>query len=495
MVKKKIIGLIVLVVSGVMFGAAMLTGYGVGKPGGDDTLLGAKKPPVTLNADASAFSQAFTEVAEKVTPSIVNITVVAESENDPHQNFFFFPYKDFQIPKEQLGSGSGIIISEDGYILTNNHVVENAKSVSVLLSDKRKYDAKIIGKDKLTDLAVIKIPATSLPAAYLGDSQKLKVGQWVMAIGNPLSLTSTVTAGIISALNRGQLNLIKDTYGVENFIQTDAAINPGNSGGALVDLSGAVIGINTAIASGTGNYVGYGFAIPMNLAKSVAIDLIKHGKVSRGYIGVQIREVDGTLAKSLGLDRPRGVIVEKIVEGGAASKADVKRGDVILKVDDVEISQPNQLQSYVAGKSANAEVTLRLFRDGQEIDREVLLKPREETASETAAVDTEQDDVKDDSKSSVTFEKMGLTIKNLTDKEKEAFKVSDGVLITKVTTYGKAQQQGLSEGLVITRADKKKIDSVSQLEKIILSKKGQAVLMEVTDAKGNSRFAGVEVPE
>ncbi len=492
--KRKIAGLLVLVFSGVMLGAALLTGYALVKPGSNDVTLGAKRPPVTLNADASAFSQAFIEVAEKVTPSIVQITVVAESENNPHQNFFF-PFKDFDIPKEQLGSGSGIIISEDGYILTNNHVVENAKSVNVLLSDKRKFDAKIIGRDKLTDLAVIKIGATALPAAYLGNSDNLKVGQWVMAIGNPLSLTSTVTAGIISALNRGQLNLIKDSYGVENFIQTDAVINPGNSGGALVDLSGAVIGINTAIASGTGTYVGYGFAIPVNLVKSVAKDLIEHGKVSRGYIGVQIREVDGALAKSIGLNKVKGVIIEKIVEGGAASKADVKRGDVILKVDNVEVSQPNQLQSYVAGKSAGTDVTLLIFRDGQEIERKVNLKAKDETVVADAGTDSDDSEVKDDSKSSITFEKLGLTIKNLTEKDKANLNVSNGVLIAKTALYGRAQQEGLSDGLVITAADKKKIDSVTQLEKIIQGKKGAAVLLEVTDSKGNARYVGLEIPE
>ena len=493
MYKKKLIGLFVLLFSGLIFSAAMMTGYSFSRPGGDIE-LGAKRPPVELNADATAFSQAFIEVAERVTPSIVQITVVAEAENDPHQEFFF-PFKDFQVPKEQMGSGSGIIVTEDGYILTNNHVVENAKSVSVLLSDKRKFDAKVIGRDKLTDLAVVKISASNLPLAYLGNSEKLKVGQWVMAIGNPLALSSTVTAGIVSALNRGQLNLIQDSYGVENFIQTDAAINPGNSGGALVDLSGAVIGINTAIASRWGSYVGYGFAIPINLAKSVAKDLINNGKVSRGYIGVQIREVDGALAKSIGLDKPKGVIVEKIVEGGAAASADIKRGDVILKVDNIEVSQPNQLQSYVASKSAGSVVTLQIFRDGSQIESKVTLKPRDETSASLAEKSDSDNTDADDSKTSASFEKLGMTVKTITDKERERLSLPEGLLISKITAYGKAQLAGLSEGIVITKADKKKIESVSQLEKIINSKKGNAVLLEVTDSKGNSRFVGIEIPE
>ncbi|MCW8816347.1 MAG: trypsin-like peptidase domain-containing protein, partial [Ignavibacteriaceae bacterium] len=301
---KGIIGAISLLFIGVLFGAILVSGFGIVRPSLADINLGATEPPVKLDADASSFSQAFIEVAAKVTPAIVQITVVSERDN-PHQDWFFFPFKD--LPKEQKGSGSGIIISQDGYILTNNHVVEKATKVSVGLSDKREFDAKVVGTDPLTDLAVIKIDAKNLPVAYLGNSDDLKVGQWVMAIGNPLSLTSTVTAGIVSAINRGQLGLIRDSYGVENFIQTDAAINPGNSGGALVDLSGAVIGVNSAIASsGGGTYIGYGFAIPINLAKSVSQDLIAHGKVSRGYIGINIGEVDDAIAKSIGLDKPRG---------------------------------------------------------------------------------------------------------------------------------------------------------------------------------------------
>ena len=234
-----------------MFGALLVSGFGLVRPGFADIELGANKPPVNLDADATSFSKAFIEVAEKVTPAIVQITVVSEREN-PHSDMFFFPFRD--MPQEQRGSGSGIIISEDGYIITNNHVVENANRVSVGLYDKRTFTATVVGTDPLTDLAVIKIDTDKLIPAFLGDSDNLKVGQWVMAIGNPLALTSTVTAGIVSAVGRGSLGLIRDNYGVESFIQTDAVINPGNSGGALVDLSGAVIGVNSAIATrGTRN--------------------------------------------------------------------------------------------------------------------------------------------------------------------------------------------------------------------------------------------------
>lgn len=492
---KSIIGAVALVAIGVMFGALLVSGFGLVRPGWADINLGATNPPVNLDADATSFSKAFIEVAEKVTPAIVQINVVAERD-DPHQDFFFFPF-DNQVPKEQQGSGSGIIISDDGYILTNNHVVEKATKVTVGLYDKRTFSAKVVGTDPLTDLAVIKIDADKLTSAYLGDSDNLKVGQWVMAIGNPLSLSSTVTAGIVSAIGRGQLGLIRDSYGVENFIQTDAVINPGNSGGAMVDLSGAVVGINSAIATqGTGTYIGYGFAIPINLAKTVAKELIANGKVNRGYIGVNIGEVDDALAKSVGLDKPRGIIIQGIVEGGAASETDLKSGDIILSADGREVNKPNELQSYVASKTAGSTVTLKIFRDGKEIERKVTLRARDEDSKNKTVKMKDDSGTKSDSKSnSITFESIGLTVKNLSEKDKDNLKVDNGVLITKVDNFSKAADQRLASGLVIVEADKKKITDVNSFEKILDNKKGKAVLLKVQDKEGNSRFVGIEIPE
>ena len=493
---KGVLGAVALLVIGIIFGAILVSGFGVVRPSLADINLGASNPPVNLDADATSFSKAFIEVAEKVTPTIVQVSVVSEREN-PHSDFWFFPFKD--LPKEQRGSGSGIIISDDGYIITNNHVVEKSTKVTVGMSDKRSFDAKVIGTDPLTDLAVIKIDAKNLPVAYLGNSDDLKVGQWVMAIGNPLSLASTVTAGIVSAIGRGQLGLIKDSYGVENFIQTDAAINPGNSGGALVDLSGAVIGVNSAIAAGnTGTYIGYGFAIPINLAKSVAKDLIAHGKVSRGYIGVNIGEVDDAMAKSLGLDKPRGIIVQGIVEGGAASKSDIKEGDVILKVDGREVNQPNQLQGYIASKTAGTIVKLTLFRDGKEIQRDVTLKAREEDAKDELAANknSDEDDASSESKSSTAqFDDIGLSVANLSSKEKSDYKVEHGVMITNVKPFSKAEDKQLAKGFIILEADKKKVDSVSDLRSIIKSKKGSAVLLRLQDSRGNNFYRGIEIPD
>lgn len=491
---KGIIGAITLLFIGVLFGAVLVSGFGLVRPSLADVNLGADKPPVNLDADASSFSQSFIEVAETVTPTIVQISVVSERQN-PHNDWFFFPFKD--MPQEQRGSGSGIIISEDGYIITNNHVVENANKVSVGLYDKRRFDATVIGTDPLTDLAVVKIDAENLPVAYLGDSDNLKVGQWVMAIGNPLSLSSTVTAGIVSAIGRGQLGLIRDSYGVENFIQTDAAINPGNSGGALVDLSGSVIGVNSAIAAGgSGTYIGYGFAIPINLAKAVAKDLIAHGKVSRGYIGVNIGEVDNAIAKSLGMDKPRGIIIQGIVGGGAASESDLSAGDVILKIDGREVNRPNELQSYVAAKTAGTTVTLTLFRDGEEITREITLKKRDTEASlEPASDKTNEESSEESSSSTASFDDIGLTVKNLTEKERTDFDVENGVIITDVKAFSRAEDQRLFVGLVIVEADKTPVNNVDDLSELIEVKKGSALLIKVIDNQGNTRFVGLEIPE
>ena len=493
MKSKSLFGALALVVIGIIFGAVLVSGFGLVRPSFADIDLGAPTPPVKLNADASSFSKAFIQVAKKVTPQIVQITVVSKTEGNPHQNFFF-PF--FQgIPKEEEGSGSGIIISPDGYIVTNNHVVKNATSVKVGLYDKRTFDAKVVGTDPLTDLAVIKIDAKNLPAAYLGDSDSLKVGQWVMAIGNPLSLTSTVTAGIVSALGRGHLGLIKSSYGVEDYIQTDAAINPGNSGGALVDLSGAVIGVNSAIAASSGGtYIGYGFAIPINMVKSVAKELIAHGKVNRGYIGVQIGDVDDAMAKSIGLNKPEGVIIQGLVKGGAASKADIKAGDVILKVDGKSVNAPNELQSMIASMSAGTVVHLTLFRDGKEITRSVKLKAREEDKTTTPKVEEDSTVENNSQPSSIKMDDIGITVQNLSDKNKSDYDIKNGILITKVTPFSNAADQGLFHGLVITEVDRKEVKDVAQFKKLVESKKGNAILLKVQDNKGNSRFVGLEIP-
>jgi len=492
MKSKGLWGALALIIIGIIFGAILVSGFGLVRPSLADVTVGSPEPPVKLNADANSFSKAFIEVAKTVTPEIVQITVVSKTDN-PHGNFFFFPFQN--LPKEEEGSGSGIIISPDGYIVTNYHVVKNATSVRVGLYDKRVFTAKVVGTDPNTDLAVIKIDAHNLPAAYLGNSDSLKVGQWVMAIGNPLSLTSTVTAGIVSAMGR-QLHLINSKYGIEDYIQTDAPINPGNSGGALVDLSGAVIGVNSAIATaGTDSFIGYGFAVPINIVKTVAKELIAYGKVDRGYIGIEIGNVDDAMAQSLGMDKPQGVIIQGIVPGGAASKEDIKAGDIILKVDGKPVNQPNELQSIVATKTAGTTVDLTIYRDGKQIERKVTLKARKDENSTEPVVNNNKSGNNESESSTAKLSDIGMTVRNLSSEEKTKYNVNNGIMITDVTAYGPAQNQNLGRGLVITEADKKEIKDVDQFKKIVKEKEGSAVLLKVKDDKGNSMFIGLQIPK
>lgn len=316
----------------------------------------------------------FVDVVKKVKPSIVTVytTKNVKIPNSPWHRFF----REFGMEDEsgennnreykQQGLGSGIIISEDGYILTNHHVIQDVDELRVILTDNREFEAKVIGTDPLTEIALIQIEANNLKPAVLGNSDNLEIGEWVLAIGSPLELNFTVTAGIISALSR-DIDIIRDSegYSIESFIQTDAAINPGNSGGALVNTRGEVIGVNTAIASSTGSYIGYGFAVPINLSKKVVDDFINFGEIRRGYIGVGIQPMTKVRAKGVGLDQPKGVFIDRILENKAADKAGIKAGDVILKVNDTEVNKPNQLQAKISSYNPGDKVTLLIWRYGK----------------------------------------------------------------------------------------------------------------------------------
>jgi serine protease Do len=505
MKRKSILAALSLVFAGVVFGGVLVSGFGWVRPNFADVHIGSDNPPVSkVSPEAMAFNDAFINVADKVTPSIVQIEVISKVKNQYQDFFDQFPF--FRnSPKgddynEMKGGGSGVIISEDGYILTNNHVVKDAKQVTVYMHNKKKYNATVIGTDPTTDLAVIKIEASGLPAAYLGDSDKIKVGQWVMAIGNPLSLSSTVTAGIISAVGRN-LNMLNDgtnNRGIENYIQTDAAINPGNSGGALVDLNGAVVGINSAIATNgmTQSYIGYGFAIPVNLAKAVAKDLIAHGKITRGYIGVNITAVDQQTAKAIGLKEAKGVFVQSVVEGGGAEKAGLQEGDVIIKIDSKEVDEPNELQTYIATKRAGDQVKVILMRDRKEIEKYVTLK---ENASNGESLDNlipkkSKELAGNDDSESAEFKNIGITVENLSNDELKSLNVKNGVIIKQVEKYSVAEDQLLSTGMVILQVDREKINSVSDLKKIFEKKKGDAVLIKVAYNKGNTRIIGLDIP-
>jgi serine protease Do len=507
MSRKSILAALFLICVGIVFGVVLVSSFKGGvEPGfaGDPQVkLGGPTPIKHPNADAKAFSKAFIEVSKAVSPATVTITVTTKakgkSDGDLNEFFHFFgPDSKFPQPEPQQGAGSGVIISPDGYILTNNHVVEGADEnrVEVYMNDRHELKAKIIGTDPSTDLAVVKVDAKDLPAAAFGNSDELEIGEWVLAIGNPLQLQGTVTAGIVSALGRS-IRIISDDYGIENFIQTDAAINPGNSGGPLVNLNGEVIGINTAIATTNGRYQGYGFAIPINLARYVAEDIIKNGKVRRGYIGVTIGVVDDKEAKALGMEKAEGVLVQTLVDDGAAGAAGVREGDVILSVDAKAVNAPNELQTYIARKHPGDDVTLKIFREGKLMEKRVTLRSRKEeklaakdteTGSEEAAPDVES------ASKGMDFDKLGLTVRSINGSEKKDLHVDRGVLVTHVETFGEAYDRGLHEGDVILEADKKEVVSPKDLRAIFdKHKQGDAVLLRVKNSRGQMAFVAVQI--
>lgn len=329
--------------------------------------------PLELNG-SPVFS--IRDVAREVVPTVVYIETSVSARNavpnDDNHNFDDDFWERFSPRGRSNAVGSGVIISDDGFILTNNHVIAGGRSVRVTLHDKRQFDARIVGRDPSTDLAVLKIEGDDLPSIVLGDSDYLEVGDWVMAVGNPLRLRSTITAGIVSALGR-DVQIIRDQMRIENFIQTDAAINKGNSGGALVNTNGELIGINTAIATESGMNQGYGFAIPINMAFKIGRDLMEFGTVKRAYLGIQIVEVGQRRANELGLEAIRGVEVAGLVSGGAAESQGLQAGDVIFSINDREVNEPNQLQAQVALFRPDDFIDVSLWRAGEMITKQVQL--------------------------------------------------------------------------------------------------------------------------
>ncbi len=530
--KRPIIAATFLVVLGLVFGATLVTGFGGWKGmsiafGASEPTLGGPLPELPNDQALASINGSFVAISKAVQPTIVQINVKTEApktakndqnDNNPFKHFFNFGNGDddngnspfqFQFPQPQQGPeegiGSGVIITSDGYILTNNHVVKDAAKkggITVQMTDKRVFDAHVVGTDPTTDIAVIKVDAQNLPVAALGNSDDLAVGQIVLAVGNPLGLSSTVTEGIVSSLGR-PLDLPeadeKDAgahYNIANFIQTDAAINPGNSGGGLFNIKGEVIGINAAIESTTGMFAGYGFAIPINMAKGVAMDLIKTGKVNRGYIGVQIANVDQTMAEALGLDRPRGVRVDQIVKGGAGEAAGLKQNDVILSVDGHETNASNQLQGMIGMHHAGDRVTLHIWRDGKEMDKTVTLRPREETADNESDENTnDQDQAQEESaKSTATLDNIGMSVRTVTADDKDKYHVSNGVVITNVTPASEAYDKGLGRDAVITEAAHQKVTDAGKFEKIIKENEGKAVGLNIVDKNGDSHFYAIKVP-
>ncbi len=438
-----------------------------------------KAIPVSYKAESGLMVTNFTEAAEKTVASVVYVktTYPVQSRN----NYFFDPFNNFfygnpQTAPAPQSSGSGVIISDDGYIVTNNHVVNEAAKVEVTLDDKRTFTAKIIGTDPSSDLALLKIDEANLPFIPYGNSDDVKVGEWVLAVGNPFNLTSTVTAGIVSAKGRNIHILDNQNFPLESFIQTDAAVNPGNSGGALVNTNGDLVGINSAIASNTGAYSGYSFAIPVNIVKKVMDDLLEYGNVQRGFIGVSIRDIDQQLANDKNLKSLKGVYVQALTEGGAAETAGIKSGDVITKVGGVLVSSSTELQEQVSRFRPGDKIAVTLLRNSDEKDVNVVLRNNQGT---TRLVKNDE-----------TVNVLGAEFTEPSAEEMDKLGISGGVKISKLDG-GKLRSAGIKEGFIITKVDHQKITSTEEFIKILKAKaNNEGVLIEGIYPNGLRAYYG-----
>ncbi|MGA3326281.1 MAG: DegQ family serine endoprotease [Terriglobia bacterium] len=440
-------------------------------------------------------NQAYERIAKAVTPAIVAIqsTQVIKVQQSPFLSdpFFrqFFGNMFPQVPREQKEKalGSGVIVSPEGYIVTNNHVIAKATEISVTLADKRTFKGKVVGADPSTDVAVVKIDGSGLPTATFGNSDQLKVGDTVMAFGNPFGQYFTVTRGIVSALGRSGMGI----EGFENFVQTDAAINPGNSGGALVNVHGQVVGINTAILSGNsgpggeGGSVGIGFAIPSNMAKHIMEDLVKTGKVTRGYLGILPSNLSPDLAKQFKSPDTAGVLVEDVLAGGPADKAGLKNGDVIRKLNGQVVDDPGQFTALITNLNPGTEITLDILREGQPISMKVTLGERPAEASLRGGSGTVQEGAL-----------RGITVQNLTPSIRDQLGLPSnvtGVVISELDPNSPAAQFGLQQGDVIESIQRQPVRNVADFNKLAAQAKGQTLLR--INRQGNGVFVVISPNE
>ncbi|NUM35578.1 MAG: DegQ family serine endoprotease [Candidatus Brocadiae bacterium] len=442
-----------------------------------------------------AQSRLFAEVSRNVTPAVVHISVVkkVQTNDDPTSEFFnddffrrFFGERSpFPTPKkkreyEQRGLGSGVIIDKQGHIISNNHVVRDADEILIKMSDKREFEAKVVGADEKTDIAVLKIEAKDVdfPIAPLGDSESVVVGEWVLAIGNPFGLQQTVTAGIISAKGRANVGVAE----YEDFIQTDASINPGNSGGPLVNLRGEVIGINTAIASRTGGNIGIGFAVPINMARAVMNQLIRSGKVTRGWLGVKIQEITPDLAKGFNLSKNEGALVSEVMKDSPAEKAGIMQGDVILGYDGIPVENPNQLRNLVASTEIGRKVRLAIFRQDKQLNLEVTIGDLSKATTEEA---------EDSVSSGEKIDELGLEVQEITPElaKKYNLRSKQGVMISEVKPDSISARYGLQPGDVIVEINRLRIKSTKDVKEALERSKYQ-ILMYI-QTKGGFRFISI----
>lgn len=416
----------------------------------------------------------FTAAADKSIHAVVHVTSKYNLENDDYyQNpIYEFLFGDVQR-QPSVSFGSGVIISADGYIVTNYHVVEKSDEIQVVLNDKRTFTAEVIGADPGTDLALLKVNGANLPYIELGNSDILKVGEWVLAVGNPFNLTSTVTAGIVSAKARN-INILRDQsrYPIESYIQTDAAVNRGNSGGALVNLRGELVGVNSAIISPSGTYSGYSFAIPINLVKKVVADIIKYGEVQRAVLGVSIFDVNSEVAKEYDLDKIEGIFIESVTEDGAAKDAGMQKGDVILEINNITVNSSAELTEQIGKYRPGETIYVTVKRDNKRKQFEVLLRNMH---GNTKIVKAEE-----------YLEVLGASFRVLSTSDKRRLGVENGVGVIDLKD-GALREAGIKENFVITRIQNVKITDVDDVKRV-LSQEGLGAVTEIEGTYPGSRY-------
>ncbi|MCD4682226.1 MAG: Do family serine endopeptidase [Bacteroidales bacterium] len=420
----------------------------------------------------------FVDAADVTVHAVVHIKSELQQRNEVYNDFFdlfndFFGGHQYRYNAPVVASGSGVIISSDGYIVTNNHVVQQASKLEITLNDRRSFEASIIGADPTTDLALVKIDVENLPFLTYGNSDEVKVGEWVLAVGNPFNLTSTVTAGIVSAKARN-INILGEVSAIESFIQTDAVVNRGNSGGALVNTDGELIGINAAIASNTGSYTGYSFAIPVNIVKKVMNDILNFGEIQRAYLGISFREIDSEFANEKGLKEIKGVYVVEVLDNGAADDAGIKQGDVIVRVNSTDINSKSSLLETIGTQRPGDEVRVYVMRDENLKEFKVTLRNRSGNT----------DIVKKDK-----IEILGATFEALPQEDLDKLNISSGLRIVDLRN-GKFKSSGVREGFIIISVDKELVKSVDDL-KFILEGKNGGTLIEGIYPNGQRAYYGV----
>ncbi|NWF75442.1 MAG: DegQ family serine endoprotease [Nitrospirae bacterium] len=481
--RKKVIFLIAILMIAFLLGG--ISFYALGKFTGRYTNVPYTHTP-SVPQQMMETGRAFSDIVNAVSPAVVNISTTKTIRRETNRFFedpffdFFDPFHEFTVPKKwkERSLGSGVVISSDGYIITNNHVVEKADEIRVTLLDKRTFKGTIIGADPKTDIAIVKIDANNLPTLSLGDSDNLQVGEFVLAIGNPYGLSHTVTMGIISAVGRANVGIAD----YEDFIQTDAAINPGNSGGPLVNIKGEMIGINTAIFSRTGGYQGIGFAVPSNMVKLVMDQLIQKGKVVRGWIGVTIQELTPELSQKFGLKSTKGALVSDVMKDSPAAKAGIKRGDIIVEFNGKDVRDVSSLRNMVAQSKTGNEITLKIIRSGRELTLNVLIM---ELPREIAAI--KEDSESDTSETQVLS---GITVMDLTREMLRQLgfnKDEKGVVVVRVERGSPADEAEIKKGDIIKEINKREINNLEDFNRVAGTvKDNDSVLLFIN--RGGNKF-------